>query len=220
MPEKFTVIDIETENTGYDIMEDNARILSIQLNDGIKEELYYADSKTNSLGFASTKIRSMISDRFQFVGYNIINFDLAMLKKFSDIEVPRSQVTDISEMKNMVLLKNRLNKKGISLEDACRHFSVNCEHKALMKPISDRISKSPEVVAKAKFGAVKLANKRGWSADFSYKYALDKISGGMAILESYNDFIRSNASANSTFHRYAIGDVISEYQLYQKMKAG
>jgi hypothetical protein len=40
----YFVIDIETENTGSDIMKDNKRILSIQIGDDTKQELYYADS--------------------------------------------------------------------------------------------------------------------------------------------------------------------------------
>src|SRR5438270_8612940 len=105
MTEKFTVIDVETENTGYDIIEDNSRIISIQFNDGMSQELYYADSNLSS---ANEKIRSLINDRYTFVGYNVVNFDVAMLKKLLDIEIPRSQVIDIAELQKMVQLKARL----------------------------------------------------------------------------------------------------------------
>jgi hypothetical protein len=89
----------------------------------------------------------------------------------------------------------------------------------LLKPISDRIRLMPEVIERARLGSFKLAQKNGWSLDFCYRRALEKISGGMAILESYYDFVRSNPSPDSLFYRYAIGDVIAEYQLYQKMRA-
>lgn len=138
MPENIVVIDIETENTGYDIMEDNQRIISIQLNNGTKEELYFADSPTNNLGLAAARIKSIASNGSQFIGYNIKNFDLPLLKKFNDIEIPYGQVIDIGEIKNMVLLKTRLGKKNISPEDACSHFGVVCNHRALLKPLIDR----------------------------------------------------------------------------------
>lgn len=65
---------------------------------------------------------------------------------------------------------------------------------------------------------MKLVEKKGWTPDFSYKYSLEKISGGMAILESYKEFIMSNVYQNSIFYKYAIGDVVAEYHLYQKVK--
>jgi hypothetical protein len=73
-----------------------------------------------------------------------------------DVEIPKAQVTDTGEMQNMVSLKNRLNKKGISLEDACHHFGISCEHMVLLRPISDRIRQSPEVISKANSEGSKL----------------------------------------------------------------
>lgn len=218
MPERLTVIDVETKNIGYDIMADNTKLLSVQLNDGTTAELYYADAKTANLAYAGRRIRDMISDGYQFVGYNINNFDLVMLKKFLDIEIPRSQVVDIGDLENMLLLKKQLNRKGISLEDACGHFGVNCTHKGLLKPLSDRIRTLPEVIQKAKIGGMKLAAAKGWSAGFSQEYALAKISGGMAILDCYNEFVKLDGASDSVFYRYAMGDVISEYSLYRKLR--
>src|SRR2546425_6298991 len=191
------VIDIETENTGYDIKEDNKRIISVQLYDGIKEEFYYADSTTSSLDIGKARIKTLLDNGVQFVGYNIIYFDLPLIRNLLGIEIPLSRVIDISEMKAMVLLKNQLNKKGVSLEEACSNFGIKCEHKRLLEPIVNRIKQLPEVIEAANAGGLRLANKRGWSVDFSRSYALNKISGGMAILESYKEFVQSNGNNNS-----------------------
>ncbi|GKS67497.1 hypothetical protein YTPLAS73_10440 [Nitrosarchaeum sp.] len=44
------------------------------------------------------------------------------------------------------------------------------------------------------------------------------ISGGMAILDAYNEFIQSNGNLDSLFFRYAMGDVQTELNLYKKLK--
>lgn len=54
--------------------------------------------------------------------------------------------------------------------------------------------------------------------DFSRRYALQMISGGMAILDAYNEFIQSNGNLDSLFFRYAMGDVQTELNLYKKLK--
>lgn len=75
----------------------------------------------------------------------------------------------------------------------------------------------PDIVALAKDGAEKLIRERGWSSDFSYKYALKKVSGGMAIMDSFNEFVRSGGDPNSLFYKYAMGDVFLEHQLFNTL---
>jgi len=70
-----------------------------------------------------------------------------------------------------------------------------------------------QALAKAK----ELVEKRGWSQGFSYNYALDKIAGGMAIYDAYLEFVKSGGQKNTLFYEYAIGDVISEYQLLKAL---
>ena len=218
MNEKIVAIDIETENTGIDIMNDNTRIISVQLHDGTKGEFYYANSTTSNLKVAKEKIKGLLNNGVQFVGYNILRFDIPILKKFLDIEIPLSQVIDISEMKSIFFLKKELNKGGISLEEACKHFGIKCEHKKLLEPIAEKIRQYPEVIAKSESEGLKLASKTGWGVERCRSNALKKISGGMAILEMYNEFVRSNGSIDSLFYKYAMGDAISEYELYYKLK--
>jgi hypothetical protein len=42
----------------------------------------------------------------------------------------------------------------------------------------------------------------------------------MAILDSFNEFVRSGGNTNSLFYRYAMGDVFSEQQLFETLKEG
>ena len=70
---------------------------------------------------------------------------------------------------------------------------------------------------KASAKARELVEKRGWSQDFSYNYALDKVAGGNAIYDAYLEFVESGGQKNTLFYEYAIGDVISEYQLLKAL---
>jgi len=53
--------------------------------------------------------------------------------------------------------------------------------------------------------------------DFAFNYVLDKIAGGRAIFDAYLEFVKSEGQKNTLFYEYAIGDVISEYQLLKKL---
>lgn len=66
------VIDIETENTGYDIMGDNKRILSVQTYDGNESLIYYDGSDTNDLSDAKRFLEEQIVVGTKFVGFNSI----------------------------------------------------------------------------------------------------------------------------------------------------
>jgi hypothetical protein len=89
-----------------------------------------------------------------------------------------------------------------------------------MDDLSIRFRSRPDVMALAREGAEKLIKEKRWSSDFSYDYALGKIAGGMAILDSFNEFVRSGGDTNSLFYRYAMGDVFSEHQLFETLKQG
>ena len=72
----YRVIDIETENTGTDIMEDNKRLLSVQIGDDTIQNLYWADSKYPqwTLESAKKEIASLLAQGVIFSGYNIKGF--------------------------------------------------------------------------------------------------------------------------------------------------
>lgn len=217
LPEIIT-LDIETENTGFDIMGDNKRIISVQLLDDNGGRIYYDGSESYSLEVAKKDLHSIIDDGKHFLGFNIRNFDVTFIKKFLGIEIPISQIIEISEMPAMENVRQTLAKKKPRLEEICNLLKIECTHKDLMNKRSLKFKELPEVIQKAKEGAKKWQTELGWSGDFSYYLALDKIAGGMAIMESFEEFVKSNGDQNSFFYQYAIGDVQAEHELYLKLK--
>ena len=49
MTNDIVTLDIETENIGYDIMNDNKRIISVQILNENEPKIYYDGSKSSSL---------------------------------------------------------------------------------------------------------------------------------------------------------------------------
>ena len=218
MNDDSITIDIETENTGCNIMEDNKRIISVQLFDGNNPKIFYDGSEYSNLESAKKELNSLIDIGKSFVGFNIRNFDVPLITKFLGIKIPASQIIEISEMEKMNSVREHYGKKWPRLVDCCEFMDVECSHKGLMDKQSARLKKNPDVIIKAKEGAVTLQKRRGWTHDYAYNRALDFISGGMAILEAFNEFAGSKGDQNTIFYRYAVGDVFSENALYMKMK--
>jgi len=213
VPEIIT-LDIETENTGFDIMKDNKRIISIQLLDKNSSRIYYDGSESSNLDSVKEELHSMIDGEKHFLGFNIRNFDVHFVKEFLGIDIPASQVIDIGEMPEMEKVRQRLGKKYPKLEEVCNLLGVDCTHKVTMNQRSQKFKELPDVIQKAKEGATKWQNEFRWSADYSHNRALDKISVGMAIMESFEEFQKSGGDQNSIFYQYAIGDVLAESRLY------
>jgi len=218
MLDDIITLDIETENTGYDIMEDNKRIISIQLLDGKTTKIYYDGSENNNLTVAKQDVLSMIENNKNFLGFNIRGFDIKFIKKFLGIEIPDSQIIEISEMASMDKIRGRLNKKRPRLVEVCNLLQIDCSHKMLMNERSSKFKILPDVIEKAKEGASKWRDVKGWDYDFSYNLALDIIGGGMAILEAFNEFVEAKGDPNSLFYQYAMGDVFTEKEVYLKLK--
>lgn len=216
--DRFVVIDIETENTGYDIMEHNKRIISVQLFDGSDGTIFYDGSDKNSIPDAKSAILSQIDQNYKFVGFNIRNFDALFLNKFLGITIPRTQIVDISEMPNMEKVRKELTKNYPSLLETCKHLGIDCSHKTKMDELSVKYRNLPDVTKLAREGAEKMVKERGWSYDFSYNRALDKVAGGMAIFDSFNEFVRARGDVNSLFYRYAMGDVFTEHRLFEALQ--
>ncbi len=216
MNEKIVCLDIETENTGTDIKDGNKRIISIQIYNDEMEEIYYDDSYDKNIEKGKETIKSLLDDGYVFVGYNLINFDVPLIKKFLHIEIPFSSIIEIIEINKVVELRKNL--KKYKLEDVCNEFGVECEHKKLLIPLAEQYKNDIDVIGRAKMEGAKTASTKGWSLEFCRKRALDLISGGLAILDAYNQFVRSNGSTDSIFYKYAIGDVRTEYNLYHKLR--
>jgi hypothetical protein len=216
--DKLTVLDIETENTGYDIMKHNKRIISVQMFDGSTGRLFYDGSESSPIGDAKEAILSQMDDGYGFVGFNVRNFDVPLIKEFMGVEIPSGQVMEIGEMPPMDSIRQRLGKQRPRLFDVCDHLGIECSHKGIMDELSMRFRSRPDVVALAKEGADNLVKEKGWSLGFSQDYALGKVAGGMAILESFNEFVNSGGSMDSLFYKYAMGDVFSEHRFFEALK--
>lgn len=212
----YLIIDIETENTGTDIMEDNKRILSIQIGNDAKQSLYWADSKDPKLTLeaAKRKIASLLSQGVVFAGYNVKGFDIPLLKQFLDIDIPESNTLDLCQPSRTAQLTG---KNKARLEEVCAACGIEVTHKQRMNEKAERYKSIEAHKNKASAKAKELVKKKGWSEDFAYNYALDKIAGGTAIYDAYLEFAKGGGKEDTLFYEYAIGDVISEYQLLKKL---
>ena len=210
----YLIIDIETENTGADIMEDNKRILSVQIGDDVKQDLYWADSVDPrwTLESAKTEIASLLSQGVIFAGYNIKGFDVRFLKQFLGVTIPESNLLDLCLCQPQKLTQ-LTGKNKPRLEDACRACGVKVAHKQRMNEKAKKYKLNEAFKKQALTKAEELVKNRDWGFNFSYNYVLDKLSGGNAIYDSYLEFVESGGQKDTLFYEYAIGDVVSEYQL-------
>lgn len=214
----YRIIDIETENIGSDIMKENKRIISVQIGDATKQELYYDDSKDPQCTLARSKeqIASLLSQGYIFAGYYIKNFDIPILKKFLGVEIPESNIFDLSQTPRVTELRN--NKKLYKLEDVCMECGIEVNHKQKMNENAEKLKGRQDIKDQAFAKAKNLVKSKGWSFDFSYDYVLNKIAGGHAILDAYKEFVKSGGQKNTLFYEYAIGDVICEHRLLKVLK--
>lgn len=214
----YRVIDIETENTGTDIMKDNKRIISVQIGDDTKQSLYWVDSKDPRWNLESAKkeIESLLSQGVIFTGYNISNFDVRFLMQFLGVEIPESNILDLCQCQPQKLTQ-LTGKNKPRLEEACAACGVRVTHKQRMSEKTKKYKSMEAYKKQALAKAKELVENKGWGFDFSYDYALDKIAGGNAIYDAYLEFAKSDGQKNTLFYEYAIGDVISEYQLFKAL---
>jgi hypothetical protein len=214
----YIVLDVETKNLGSDIMRDSEQLLSLQLGDATKQKLYYYDSKNPklTLEIGKKQITILLSQGAVFAGYNIKGFDAVMLKEFLGIEIPETNMLDLClcQQQKLTQLTGR-NKPR--LEEACAACGVEATHKRRMNERAKSYKSIEAHKNNALARAKELVEKRGWSQDFSYNYALDKIAGGHAIWDAYLEFAESGGRNDTLFYEYAIGDVISEHQLLRKL---
>ncbi len=214
----YSVIDIETENTGTDIMKDNKRIISVQIGDDAKQDLYWADSPKTQWNLESAKkeIASLLAQGVTFAGYNIVGFDVKFLKEFMNVEIPESNLLDLC-IRQKPKLSQLTGRNKPRLEEACSACGVEVNHKQRMNELASKYKTNEAFQKQASVKANELVKNLGWGFDFSYNYALDKVAGGNAIYDAYLEFVKSGGQKNTLFYEYAIGDVISEYQLLKAL---
>ena len=214
----YLAIDIETENTGFDIMKDNKRIISVQIGDDTKQNLYWADSKNPlwTLKSAEKEITSLLSQGVIFTGYNVKGFDIPFLKQFLGIEIPQSNILDICHTPDMKAFHNT--NSDWTLECACAKWFVNANHKQKMNAKTEQYKTRQDIIEKAKVGANEIRKTKSWlTPSAAYTKALNKVAGGNAIYDAYLEFVMSGGQENTLFYEYAVGDVVSEYQLLKKL---
>jgi hypothetical protein len=212
----YLIIDIETENTGTDIMKDNKRILSVQIGDDTKQNLYWADSREPqwNLENAKKEIASLLSQGVIFAGYNIIGFDVQFLKQFLGVKIPESNVLDLCQSAKLIQLTG---KKRARLEEACSACGIEVAHKQRMNEKAEKYKTIDAFKNQALAKAEELVKNKAWGFNFSYNYALDKVAVGNAIYDAYLEFVRCGGQKNTLFYEYSIGDVISEYKLLKAL---
>lgn len=216
----IVTLDVETENTGFDIEGGNKRLISIQLLSGMEEKLYYDGSETAGMDAAKKDLVALIARGTKFVGFHIKGFDLPQIKQFLGVTIPESQVIEIGELPGMELIRRRLGKQRPRLEEVCAQLGIDCAHKALMDRHAMTFKNLPAVIEQARSGAPVLSKDRGWGLEFCYNLVLDRISGGMAILDAFNEFLQKGGHKESLFYRYAMGDVHVEQEVYQRLQSG
>ncbi len=212
----YVVLDIETKNLGSDVMKDNEQILSIQLGDAIKQELYYDDSKDPqwTLAMGEKRIASLLSQGHIFAGYNVKEFDIPLLKRFLGVEIPESNIFELCETPKVTEL-NKMKKHR--LEEVCAKCGIDVPHKLKMSEKAEKYKVRPDIKAQAHTKTEDLVKNKGWGPKFAREYVLDKIAGGHAIFDAYLEFVGSGGQKNTLFYEYAIGDVVAEYQLLKAL---
>jgi hypothetical protein len=211
-------IDIETENTGADIDLDNKRIISVQIGNVTTVELFYDDSECPEYGLSAAKdrIAGMISKGYVFSGYGLKRFDVEHIATFLGIRIPPSNLIDLSQT-DFISESNRRYGE-YKLEDVCRRFRISVEHKDRMNRKAETYKARSDVLALADREAPKIAAKKGGTVKFARDEAIRKITFGMAILDSYQEFVKKGGSKHTLFYQYATEDVVCEHHLFELVR--
>jgi hypothetical protein len=216
---KTTIIDIKTENTGADFMADNRRIISIQIGDSARQDLYYADASVGdrSLFQGVIRIRMLIAQGCVLAGYGLKGFEVPLLRRFLAVTIPEANTLDLRDMDGVKRLQQKTGRALLELEEVCSEYGIPADHRRLMDEKAEPLKKRQEILAQANEAAKQLVAK-GWNSDSSLKYALDTIVTGHAVLESYEEFVQKGGAGDTLFHKYAVGDVVCEHRLLQALQ--
>jgi hypothetical protein len=217
---KMVFIDVITENAGIDPSTETGRVVSVQLLDGGKQEVYYAESYDgdHSLFGAALQIKMFSTRGYTFAGYGVRQFELPALKRFLNIMIPGYMTVDLAESELLVKLRESTKKPLATLDDVCLELGVSLEYRRGIDDIAALAKKRPEVLAKADSAAQQLSSSKGWPLDVSRQYALDRIAAGTAVAESYAEFVEKRGSQDTAFYRYAAGQVVCEHSILQALQ--
>lgn len=193
-------------------MEDNKRIISVQIANANQAEVYYADSPdpTSNLETAKSKLEQFVAKGYVFSGFNIKRFDILLLSHFWNVHFPEASVFDLVSHNGVVGLRQY----GIyGLENVCAQYGISVTHKQKMNKRVQSNKVQTDIIAQAKAAASLIVKEKGGTLEFAFDEAIQKISMGRAIYDSYVEFIKNGHRRDSLFYEYAIGDVICERQL-------
>jgi hypothetical protein len=212
----YNILDVETKCA----VSDHEKLLSVQIGDNITQKLFWADSKEAEwdLEGAKKEIASLLSQGVVFVGYNI-DFDTKMVKEFLGAEIPKKQTLDLCHTTKIEAFHKIT--KDWSLEHACKKYYVNADHKGKINEKAQQYKNRPNIQERVKSKALQLAKKKNWTEQWTYdtfkaKFFND-VAVGHAIFDAYLEFVECGGQKNTIFYEYAIGDVISEYQLLKAL---
>jgi len=211
---KIIMVDVKTENTGVDAMADSKRIISVQIGDAAKQDLYYADANVGdrSLFQAAIRIRMLIAQGCLLAGYNLKEFEVPVLKRFLALPVPSANALDLRDLEGVKKLQQETGKPFLELEEVCRECGIPVEHNRPLNEKAEALKEKPEIQAQANEAAKQLEAK-GWTAASSVNYALERIATGHAVLEAYQEFVQRDGAGDSLYYKYAVGDVLCEHLL-------
>ena len=216
---KTIIIDVKTENTGADAVADTRRIISVQIGDTAKQDLYYADANVGdrSLFQAVIRIRMLIAQGSLLAGYNLKELEVPLLKRFLALSIPGANVLDLRDFDGVKGVQQKTGKSFLELEEVCREYGIPVEHNRALSQKAEALKKEPEIQAQANEAAKQLEAK-GWTSDASIKYALGRIATGHAVLEAYQEFVQRDGAGDSLYYKYAVGDVLCEHLLLQVLQ--
>ena len=184
-------LDIETENPRGDPFINSTRIISVQIGDDKSQKVFYADSKESEfkLDKVKSEVDALIDKDYLFTGYYLKWFDVPLLKKFLDVEIPPKHYLDLIDPVDRLPYAMRRKFQSKRLEHVCETLGIKCDHKKKMWARKDTLERETQ----------------------------RKIEVGQVIMHAYNEFVQMNGDKKTLFYEYAIGDVISEYQLFGKI---
>ena len=184
-------LDIETENPRGDPFINSTRIISVQIGDDKSQKVFYADSKESEfkLDKVKSEVDALIDKDYLFTGYYLKWFDVPLLKKFLDVEIPPKHYLDLIDPVDSLPYAMRRKFQSKRLEHVCETLGIKCDHKKKMWARKDTLERETQ----------------------------RKIEVGQVIMHAYNEFVQMNGDKKTLFYEYAIGDVISEYQLFGKI---
>ncbi len=208
------------ENTGADPIGDSRRIISVQVGDSSKQDIFYAEANTGdqSLFGALMQINSFIAKNWSFVGFNLKGLELYFLRRFLNVSIPEYMVFDLRDQEGVMKLQQRPERPVFKLEEVLSEYKIPLDYRLPIEANAELVKKRPEVVTQADEAAKQLAASKGWSPEFSRQYALNNIATGTAIKEAYDEFVQKAGAKDTVFYKYASGDIIAEHSLLEALR--